>query len=106
MVTMATKQDPSAVLDWGTNWSAWLGTDTISTSTWSVTETSPVGATALTLATSTHDATTTTIWLSGGALEARYSLALGDGAVLAFRPKRGRSPRGRCRRWRGGGRRP
>jgi hypothetical protein len=72
MVTMATKQDPSAVLDWGTNWSAWLGTDTISTSTWSVTETSPVGATALTLATSTHDATTTTIWLSGGALEARY----------------------------------
>jgi hypothetical protein len=74
MVTMATKQDPSAVLDWGTNWSAWLGTDTISTSTWSVTETSPVGATALTLATSTHDATTTTIWLSGGALDARYRI--------------------------------
>jgi hypothetical protein len=64
---MATTQDPSAVLDWGMSWSSWLGTDTITTSTWTV-------QTGLTKGADTHDATTTTVWLSGGTLGTRYAV--------------------------------
>jgi hypothetical protein len=53
-------KDPQAVLDYGFDWSKWLGTDTISTSTWTV----PVG---ITKDSDTHDTTTTTIWLSRSA---------------------------------------
>lgn len=51
-------KDPSAELDYGHDWSKWLGTDTIASSTWTVT-----GATA---GATTHDDTTTTVWLTGG----------------------------------------
>lgn len=68
MPTMADKQDPSSVLDWGCDWSAWLGADTISTSTWTV-------ASGLTKGADSHDTTTTTVWLSGGALGNTYSVA-------------------------------
>ena len=58
-------KDPDAVLDYSVDWSAWLGSDTISTSTWTV----PTG---LTEGSSTNDDDGTTIWLSGGTLDAYY----------------------------------
>lgn len=54
-------KDPQAQLDYGWNWADWLGTDTITTSTWAL-----LPSTAATIVVSTHDATTTTVWLSGG----------------------------------------
>jgi hypothetical protein len=52
--------DPQAVLDYQIDWSAWLGTDTISTSTWTV----PTGLTQPSA--SSHSDTTATVWLAGG----------------------------------------
>lgn len=66
MTTEYTK-DPAAVLDYGVDWSAWLGTDTISSSTWTV----PAG---LTQSAATNDTTSTTVWLSGGTVGQRYSV--------------------------------
>ncbi len=59
--------DPDAVLDYEIDWSAWLGTDTISSSTWTV----PSG---LTEDSSTNTTTTATIWLSGGTEGTRYEV--------------------------------
>ena len=58
-------KDPSAVLDYQFDWSAWLGSDTISTSTWTV----PTG---ITLVTETETTTTATAWLSGGTTDVNY----------------------------------
>lgn len=58
-------KDPAAVLDYGIDWSAWLDTDAISTSTWTV----PSG---ITQDSSTSDTTTTTVWLSGGTVGQSY----------------------------------
>ena len=58
-------KDPSAILDYQFNWSAWLGADTIATSTWAV----PTGITQVTESETT---TTTTIWLSGGTVDTNY----------------------------------
>jgi hypothetical protein len=55
-------KDPDDVLDFQIDWSARLGTDTISTSTWTLNSGSVV------LGTDTKTATTATIWLSGGTL--------------------------------------
>lgn len=52
-------KDPDAVLDYGVDWTAWLGSDTIVTSTWVV---SPTGLTAERGANTPR---TTTIWLRG-----------------------------------------
>lgn len=52
-------KDPDALLDYTVDWSAWLGVDTISTSTWVV----PAG---ITEASASNNATAATIWLSGG----------------------------------------
>ena len=60
-------KDPSAVMDYQVNWATWLGSDTISTSTWSV----PTG---ITQASATNTTTTATIWLSGGTAGQVYSL--------------------------------
>lgn len=51
-------KDPDSVLDYQHDWSTWLGTDTISTSTWIVT--------GLTVDSDTNTSTDTTVWLSGG----------------------------------------
>jgi len=56
---------PNSKLDYKIDWSAWLGTDTISVSTW----TNPTG---ITKDSDTKTATTTTIWLSGGTLDVEY----------------------------------
>lgn len=57
-------KDPSAIVDFEIDWSAWLGTDTISSSTWT--------ATGLTIASSTNTTTSATVWLSGGTIGAAY----------------------------------
>lgn len=60
-------KDPSAVLDYQFDWSAWLDDDTIATSTWTV----PTG---LTKASESNTTTTATVWLSGGTAGASYTL--------------------------------
>ena len=58
-------KDPDAVLDYTVDWSSWLGSDTISTSTWTV----PTG---ITKDSDTKTTTTATIWLSGGVIDQDY----------------------------------
>jgi hypothetical protein len=60
-------KDPQAVLDYPIDWESWLEGDTIATSTW----TADAG---ITIESDTNTATTTTVWLSGGTLDAIYSL--------------------------------
>lgn len=57
--------DPDAILSYGFSWALWLGTDTIATSTWSVTPRT-AGDVSMTLSASTHDTTTTAIKVTGG----------------------------------------
>jgi hypothetical protein len=52
--------DPNADLDYGWDWSDWLGSDVITASTWSVDPTGP------TLHNPTFSDTATTVWISGG----------------------------------------
>lgn len=60
-------KDPNSVLDYKNDWSIWLGSDTITTSTWVI----PPGVTKNS---DTNDTTTTTIWLSGGSLDTNYEI--------------------------------
>ena len=60
-------KDPNAVLDYQFNWAAWLGSDTIATSTWDV----PDG---ITKTDEDSSDTTTTIWLSGGTAGTSYEV--------------------------------
>lgn len=61
-------KDPGAKLDYGFDWSEWLATDEIiSTSTWTV----PSGITKVT---DTKSTTGTIIWLSGGTAGESYRL--------------------------------
>lgn len=57
---MIFEKDPDEVLDYGFDWSAWLAGDTIATSTWTITPSGPTSSNP------TKDATSTTVWLSGG----------------------------------------
>jgi hypothetical protein len=59
-------KDPDEVLDYELDWSARLGTDTISSSTWTV----PTG---ITKNSDSHTTTTTTVWLQGGTVAASYT---------------------------------
>lgn len=65
--------DPDAVLDYGRLWSPWLGTDTIVSSIWLIIadedDEVPVAEES-----SSHTATTTTIWLQGGTPGKRYTV--------------------------------
>lgn len=60
-------KDPDGVLDYQIDWSDWLGTDTIVTSTWTV-------GTGITKDSDTNTTTTATIWLSGGTAGTMYTL--------------------------------
>ena len=60
-------KDPDATLDFKIDWSAWLGSDTISTSAWVV----PAG---IDQDSAGNDTTTATIWLSGGTVGRSYSI--------------------------------
>lgn len=60
-------KDPDARLDFTQDWSQWLGTDTISSSTW-------VLESGITEYSSTNNTTSATIWLSGGTAEYSYTV--------------------------------
>lgn len=60
-------KDPNAVLDYINDWSDWLVTDTIATSTWTV----PTG---ITKDSSSNTTTTATVWLSGGTAGVSYTV--------------------------------
>lgn len=61
-------KDPGAVLDYGFDWSDWLGTtETISTSTWTI----PTGITKIS---DSKTDTLTIIWISGGTHGTNYPI--------------------------------
>jgi hypothetical protein len=59
------QKDPDGLLDFTVDWSEWLGTDTISTSTWVV-------ASGITRNADSRTTTAATIWLSGGTVDTDY----------------------------------
>ena len=61
------EKDKDAVLDYTTDWSDWLDTDIIQSSTWIV----PAGVTK---DSDSNTTTTATIWLSGGTMSSQYSV--------------------------------
>lgn len=62
-------KDPDATLDYSIDWSLWLGTDTISASTW-------VADSGITIvsASESFDTTSTRLFVSGGAPGEKYTL--------------------------------
>lgn len=60
-------KDPSAILDYAIDWSTWLGSDTIATSTWSA-------SAGITINSNTNTTTRATVWLSGGTAGNTYQL--------------------------------
>lgn len=60
-------KDPDAVLDYGRDWSEWLGEgETITAHTVSLTDVEGEPSTAVTIDSDAHTDTTTTAWISGG----------------------------------------
>jgi len=62
------QKDPAEVLDYSLNWLANLGTDTITNSTWAISDSGLVETD------SSQTASIATIWLSGGTLNQTYSV--------------------------------
>jgi hypothetical protein len=60
-------KDPGASLDYTIDWSGWLGTDTIATSTWTA-------ATGIAVGVTTNTTTSATVWLSGGTVGQIYAV--------------------------------
>jgi hypothetical protein len=60
-------KDPGGNLDYAVDWTAWLGNDTIDTSTWTV----PTGLTKVSDSKTTKIAT---VWLSGGTVGQEYTV--------------------------------
>jgi hypothetical protein len=69
-MTFSVLKDPDAVLDYSINWAPWLGTDTISTSTWIVSGPDS----AMVVDSDSESTTVTTVWLSGGTLGLSYTV--------------------------------
>lgn len=65
-------KDPNAVMDFGVDWSNWLGVDTLSTSAWSITTTAT--SPALVIDSDVSNTTVATVWLSGGKVGTKYAL--------------------------------
>jgi hypothetical protein len=63
------EKDPAAKLDYGFDWAAWLGTDTITASEWSVAPAGPV------LSGETFDANSTSVFMAGGTVGNSYTLS-------------------------------
>ena len=61
-------KDPDAVLDYALDWTAWLGTDTIVTTIWTVEN-------GITKVTDAAGAKIMTLWLSGGTPGTSYTVA-------------------------------
>lgn len=66
-------KSPSAVLDYSLNWSDWLGTDTISSASHTVSTISG-DSSALTKDSETNTTTQTTVNLSGGSVGSIYTV--------------------------------
>lgn len=64
-MTITYLKTPTDVLDYSVDWSSWLGTDTITSSSWSV-------PAALTVVLSTSTSTATTVFLTAGANGVTY----------------------------------
>ena len=62
--------DSDAKLDYAIDWSAWLGVDTISESSWEAGD----GITIATDPAPSSTATRTTVWLSGGTVGESYNV--------------------------------
>lgn len=60
-------KDPDAVLDYQIDWSTWLGSDTIASSSWVI----PTG---ITEDSDSNTTTTATVWLSGGTAGTTYTV--------------------------------
>lgn len=60
-------KDPGGNLDYAVDWTAWLGNDTIDTSTWTV----PTG---LTKVSDSKTMKIATVWLSGGTVGQEYTV--------------------------------
>ena len=58
-------KDPDEVLDYTIDWTNWLDTDTISTSSWTV-------ASGLTEDSESNNTTSATVWVSGGSAGTTY----------------------------------
>ena len=67
------EKDADGVLDYTLDWSDWLGTNTISSSTWSV-ETITGDSDALTIDSNTNTTTKSTVFLSGGSVGNVYKV--------------------------------
>lgn len=69
MICSFTK-DPDSTLDYQMDWTTFLSTDTIASSTWSV-----AGYDAELIVNSTSNTSTTaTVWLSGGTVNVKYNV--------------------------------
>jgi hypothetical protein len=60
-------KDPGASLDYTIDWSGWLGTDTIATSTWTA-------ATGIVIGVTANTTTSATAWLSSGTVGQIYAV--------------------------------
>ena len=60
-------KDPNASLDYTVDWSAWLGSDTISAVTWTL-------ETGITKAAQSNTTTAATVWVSGGTAGREYTV--------------------------------
>lgn len=72
----AFKKDPDDRLDYGVDWTLWLGSDTIASSEWFVTA-PPADATPLAIETNppaSNDEKTTKVWVRGGTAGVGYGL--------------------------------
>ena len=58
---------PNEILEYGWDWSEWLSSETISTSTWTA-------SSGITIDTSTNTTTGTVVWLSGGSVGRSYTI--------------------------------
>ena len=71
-VVFEVTKDPSAILDYGFDWTAWLGADTVSTSSWSVSSGSGLVITSTAVDSSNKK---TVVWLAGGNLGGIYTVS-------------------------------
>lgn len=60
-------KDPQSNLDYGFDWSLWLGVDTIASVVWTI-------ETGITQTNATNTTTTATVWLSGGEAGTEYTI--------------------------------
>lgn len=68
-LTWEAVKDPDEVKDYSLLWTSMLAGDTIASSSWEV-----VSGSGLTISSSSHNDTVTTVWLSGGTLNGNYDL--------------------------------